>query len=98
MDAIVEITMDKELLDAVEELYRSMGTTFEEAVRMFARESIRCGGMPFRPTLVNWEDLTPQDVEDKVRRANADIEAGRVYTSDEAAAILEARFQRGKSS
>lgn len=98
MDAVVEIMMDRELLDTVEELYRGMGTTFEEAVRMFARESIRCGGMPFRPTLVNWEDLTPQDVEDKVRRANADIEAGRVYTSDEAAAILEARFQRGKSS
>ncbi len=98
MDAVVEITMDKELLDAVEELYRSMGTTFEEAARMFARESIRVQGLPFRPTLVNWEDLSPQDVEDKVRRANADIEAGRVYTSDEAAAILEARFQQGQLS
>ena len=98
MDAVVEIRMDKKLLDAVEELYRGMGTTFEEAVRIFARESIRMQGMPIQPMLMNWENLTPQDVENKVRRANADIEAGRVYTSEEAAAILEARFQQGQLS
>ena len=94
MDSIVQIRMDNDMKTEVEELYRNMGTSFAEAVRMFARQSIKVRGMPFCPTLKSWEDMTPQDIEDKVRRANASIEAGRVYTADEVVAIMEERFKR----
>ena len=97
MDAVVEIAMDKELLDAVEELYRSMGTTFEEAVRMFARESIRVQGLPFQPTLEYLEDLTPQELECRMMQAEEDVNAGRVYTDAEFDAMMKERFQRGRT-
>ena len=49
MDATVQIRMDGALKEQVETLYREMGTSFAEAVRIFARQSLREGGMPFRP-------------------------------------------------
>ena len=51
MDATLQIRMNSDLKTQVEELYRSMGTSFAEAVRIFAQQSLREGGMPFRPTL-----------------------------------------------
>ena len=60
MDATVQIRMNGELKEQVENLYRSMGTSFAEAVRIFAQQSLRDGGMPFRPTLRSWDDLTTQ--------------------------------------
>ena len=51
MDATLQIRINGELKTQVEELYRSLGTSFAEAVRIFAQQSIREGGMPFRQTL-----------------------------------------------
>lgn len=48
MDATVQIRMDKELKEQVEALYKSMGTTFAEAVRIFATQSLIEQGMPFQ--------------------------------------------------
>lgn len=45
--ATVQVRMDAELKQQVEELYRSMGTSFAEAVRIFARQSIEENAMPF---------------------------------------------------
>ena len=47
MDATVQVRMDKELKYQVEELYLSMGTSFAEAVRIFAKQSVLENGMPF---------------------------------------------------
>ena len=59
MDATCQIRMDSDLKTQVEELYRSLGTSFAEAVRMFARQSVQEGGMPFRPVLKTWDEMTP---------------------------------------
>jgi len=46
-DAVLQIRIDPSLKAAAESLYRDMGTSFPEAVRMFARQSVLLGGMPF---------------------------------------------------
>ena len=48
-EAIVQIRMDSNRKEAVESLYRSMGTSFAEAVRVFAAQSIAEHGFPFVP-------------------------------------------------
>ena len=54
MDATLQIRMNSDLKAEVEELYRNLGTSSAEAVRIFAQQSLREGGMPFRPTLKAW--------------------------------------------
>ena len=46
-DAVLQVRIDAELKKQVEELYRAMGTSFAEAVRMFAQRSILERGLPF---------------------------------------------------
>ena len=48
-ESIVQIRMDSNVKEAVEVLYRSMGTSFAEAVRVFAAQSIAEHGFPFVP-------------------------------------------------
>ena len=50
IQAIYQVRMDEEIKDQVEALYRKLGTTFAEAVRIFAVQSIREQGMPFTPS------------------------------------------------
>lgn len=45
--AILQVRMDPELKEQVEALYRQMGTSFAEAVRIFARQSVEEKAMPF---------------------------------------------------
>jgi DNA-damage-inducible protein J len=44
------IRMDEDLKGEVEDLYRNMGISFEEAVRIFAEQSIQENGLPFLVT------------------------------------------------
>ena len=48
--AVYQVRMDEDIKEQVEMLYRSLGTTFAEAVRIFAVQSIREQGMPFTPS------------------------------------------------
>lgn len=50
-DAVYQIRMDADIKDQVEQLYLQMGSTFAEAVRIFAVQSLYEQGMPFRPTV-----------------------------------------------
>lgn len=45
--AILQVRMDSELKEQVESLYRQLGTSFAEAVRIFARQSVEDKAMPF---------------------------------------------------
>ena len=47
-DGLVQVRMDAKLKEEVENLYRDLGTSFAEAIRMFAVQSIKVQGMPFR--------------------------------------------------
>ena len=62
MDATLQIRIDSAVKEQVEALYRSMGTSFAEAVRMFAQQSLQEGGMPFRPSLRAWDDMSETEI------------------------------------
>lgn len=47
-EATLQVRMDAELKEQVEVLYKEMGTTFAEAVRIFARQSVQENAMPFK--------------------------------------------------
>lgn len=46
-EATLQVRMDADLKEQVEALYREMGTSFAEAVRIFAKQSVIENGMPF---------------------------------------------------
>ncbi len=95
MDATLQIRMDSDLKSQVEELYRSMGTSFAEAVRIFAQQSLREGGMPFRPTLKAWENMTAQEIDAKLLQSEDDISHGRVLNQGELDRRMKGRFTHG---
>lgn len=95
MDATVQIRMNGELKEQVENLYRSMGTSFAEAVRIFAQQSLRDGGMPFRPTLRSWDDLTTQEIDAKLRKSEEEISSGAYCSQDALDARIQEKFSHG---
>ena len=50
-EAVFQIRMDVETKEAVEKVYRNLGTSFAEAVRIFAAQSIKEHGFPFVPRI-----------------------------------------------
>ena len=46
-EATLQVRMDSELKEQAELLYKQLGTSFAEAVRIFARQSVEERGMPF---------------------------------------------------
>ena len=46
-EATLQVRMDADLKEKAEALYRELGTSFAEAVRIFAKQSILENGMPF---------------------------------------------------
>lgn len=95
MDATLQIRMNSDLKAQVEELYRSLGTSFAEAVRIFAQQSLREGGMPFRPTLRAWEDMTAQEINAKLLQSEADISQGRLLSQEDLDRRMKGRFSDG---
>lgn len=95
MDATLQIRMNSDLKAQVEELYRSLGTSFAEAVRIFAQQSLREGGMPFRPTLRAWEDMTAQEINSKLLQSEADISQGRLLSQEDLDRRMKGRFSAG---
>lgn len=47
-ESTLQVRMDSDLKEQVENLYKSMGSSFAEAVRIFARQSVAENAMPFR--------------------------------------------------
>lgn len=92
MDATVQIRMDSQTKLQVEELYRSLGTSFAEAVRMFAQQSLKTGGLPFQPTLKTWDELSEEEVEGMVVSAFQEVRSGKFYSEEELDAYMEQDF------
>ena len=49
-ESIMQVRMDSEMKEQVELLYRRMGTSFAEGIRMFAAQSLLVNGLPFQLT------------------------------------------------
>ena len=98
MDTTLQIRMSSELKAQVEELYHSLGTSFAEAVRIFAQQSLREGVMPFRPTLKTWDELTAQEISAKLLSSEADLTEGRVYSQEALDRRMKERFTVGNAA
>lgn len=98
MDATLQVRMDGQIKNNVEELYRNLGTSFAEAVRIFAQQSLLAGGMPFCPTLKSWEELTEAEIDRKLTASEEDILAGRVLTQAQADERMRAKFRSLRST
>ncbi len=48
-EAILQVRMDAQTKEAAEHIYKNLGTSLSEAVRVFAAQSIQENGYPFRP-------------------------------------------------
>ena len=94
MESTLQVRMDSALKAEVEALYKSLGTSFAEAVRIFAQQSIREGGMPFTPSLKAWDELTQDEIDARLRKSMADVSAGRVLSQDQLDAKMRERFAR----
>lgn len=46
-EATLQVRMDADLKEQVELLYKKLGTSFAEAVRIFAKQSVQENAMPF---------------------------------------------------
>ncbi len=97
MDATCQIRMDGELKSQVEALYRDLGTSFAEAVRIFAQQSVREGRMPFRPSLKTWDDLSADEIDAVLTKSEQDIAEGHVTSQDELDKKMKERFARGRN-
>lgn len=94
MESTLQVRMDSALKAEVEALYKSLGTSFAEAVRIFAQQSIREGGMPFTPSLKAWDELTQDEIDARLRKSMADVSAGRVLSQDQLDAKMREKFAR----
>ena len=97
MDATCQIRMDGELKTQVETLYHNLGTSFAEAVRIFAQQSVREGRMPFRPSLKSWDELTADEIDAVLAKSEQDIAEGHVISQDALDAKMKERFARGRN-
>lgn len=98
MESTFQVRMDSELKAQVEALYRSLGTSFAEAVRIFAQQSLRDGGMPFRPTLKTWDEMTAQEISAKLAKSEADIREGRVFSQENVDVRMKERLAHGNTT
>ncbi|MBQ7737431.1 MAG: type II toxin-antitoxin system RelB/DinJ family antitoxin [Oscillospiraceae bacterium] len=96
MEATCQIRMDGELKAQVEELYRSLGTSFSEAVRIFAKQSVREGRMPFLPSLRSWDELTGTEINNALEKSETDIAEGRVISQDMLDRRIRELLDRGR--
>ena len=98
MDSTVQIRMNNEVKTQVEALYRGLGTSFAEAVRIFAQQSLREGGLPFRPSLKTWEEMTDAEIDAKLMKSEKDLATGAVYTQNDLDSMMMERFGHGRES
>lgn len=91
-DATLQIRIDSQLKEDVEALYRTLGTSFAEAVRVFAQQSLRAGGMPFRPALKSWDEITAQEINAKLMQSEQDIAHARICTQQGVDRVMQELF------
>lgn len=82
-EAILQVQMDADLKEQAEELYSRLGTSFAEAIRIFARQSVQEKAMPFKVHVVEPETdkrigiaFTAPDDIDKYNDEIADLFGG----------------------
>ena len=60
----VQSRVDETLKDQAEALYRAMGMSTADAIRIFLQQSVNVGGLPFRPTVKQPNAATIEAMEE----------------------------------
>ena len=94
MESTLQVRMNSDLKANVEALYKSLGTSFAEAVRIFAQQSLREGGMPFVPSLRSWDELSQEEINSHLQKSAADVLSGKIITQSQLDIKMEERFNR----
>ena len=55
-EAVLQVRMDAELKESADTLFKNMGTSFAEVVRMMAQKSVDIGGIPFALTKTDTQE------------------------------------------
>lgn len=95
MESTLQVRMDTQLKTEVEALYRDLGTSFSEAVRIFAQQSLREGGMPFTPSLKTWDEFSQGEIDAKLKKSITSQQKGDVLTQEALDQKMKERFHRG---
>ena len=69
-----------------------------DRVPALRRQSLRDGGMPFRPTLKTWDEMTAQEISAKLAKSEADIREGRVFSQEDVDVRMKERLAHGNTS
>lgn len=92
--ATLQVRMDADLKEKAEELYRNLGTSFAEAVRIFAKQSIQENKMPF--AIVDKGELDELDKQKamnqlllKLQEAEKSVRVEGTISADDLEAELE---------
>ena len=98
MDAICQIRMDSTLKAQVETLYRELGTTFSEAVRIFAQQSVREGRLPFLPSIRSWDEMPQTEIDAMLSESMREISEGRTVSLEKVDAHMKALFSNARNA
>ena len=93
-ESTMQLRMDSDMKEQVEALYRSMGTSFAEGIRMFAAQSLRVNGLPFALTAEKQpKTASVADLAGSLRRYSTPEklvgEAAALHSAYESAAIAK---------
>ena len=91
------VEIEPELRRKAEEVLVKVGMSYTQAVDMFTRQIILSGSFPIiinapakKPLCL--EEMTEEEIDTAIHEGLDALEAGRVYTLDEAKAIMEAEY------
>ena len=81
MNTMIQTRIDTRQKAAAEKLFQSMGTSLNDAIRMFIAQSLRNRGMPFTPTAA--DDYLNAETQAVIDEANEGKNVIHVKTKEE---------------
>ncbi|MBR1439393.1 MAG: type II toxin-antitoxin system RelB/DinJ family antitoxin [Synergistaceae bacterium] len=98
-DELSVIEVDPELRRKAENILGKIGMSYTQAVDMFTRQIVLRNSFPVELNVpvkkpLCLEDMTEDEIDTEIQKGIDALEAGRVYTLEEAKAIMEAEYGR----
>lgn len=75
MSKTIQIRVDDNLKTASDELFEELGTTTNEAIKMFLKKAIRTKSIPFSVSINDFNETTIEAFEevDKIKNGKSDV-------------------------
>lgn len=92
--ATISVRMDDQLKSDMEKVLSELGMNTTAAITMFAKAIVREKRLPLRLELKTWDEYTPEEIAEKLRRSDEDVKAGRVKSFDEVEREIVEKYGR----